>query len=1173
MNLFGAFMLAAFLVLTCASNAVAFHVPPWDTGHQSFDPNDPDNDTDPGDDGPNQCGSPVQVANGNFVYDFRLLRISGVGPDLDVTLTYNSEDMRDGLFGNGWNHPYDHRIVETTDGVNVFAICGQPDGKRVRFRRNSDNSFAPPPNVFSQLVRNTDGTWLLTEKDGSQRRFDANGLLSAIVDRYGNTLTVAYDATGFATRIQGASARAIDFVKGADGRVASLTDPAGRTFRFAYDQKGNLIRSTDPMNFSVNYSYDTKNNLTAITDARGNTTTRLTYDLQNRVATHTEGQEVWTYTYSPSVRRTTKRDSSGQTWTFDYNDAAAITSRRFPLNGVETLVYDTNLNVTSLTNKNGRTTTTTYDALGNPLKITDALGGTHVITYDPIFNKPLTVQDARGNLTTFQYDARGSLTRITNPLGQQTTFQYDARGLLAGITDPLGQSSTFTYDANGNRIRSIDPVGSVREYAFDVLGRGISERDPENRVTQNTYDLNGRLTRVDNPLNGSTLHEYDQNGNETAVTVAGGARTTFTYDIYNRLMRLTNAAGQSTSFTYDKKDNLASRTDARGMTISYTYDAIDRLIRKTRPEDIVSYTYDTQGNLLTLADGDSSLTFAYDALDRLIDARTAATAGQPATQIRYSYDADGNRISMTDPAGGVTNYTYDALSRMTAMTNPFAETFSFTYDNLSRRISSNAPGGLFTSRGYDAGSRLLTINHQGGAGPLAMAYTYDRVGNRLTATDENGAHGYTYDALYRTTSATHSAGSPPESYVYDPTNNRLASHLSASYTYGPGQRLTADATFNYDYDANGNLIRKLERATNGTTLYTYDSENQLTRIDFPDATFATYRYDGLGRRIEKVASGATTRYVYDDQDIIAEYSGTGLTASYTQGSGIDDILAVRRGGSSYFFQTDALGSVHRTVTAAGVQQHANVYDSFGRILSATGAPAGPYAFQGREYDAESGLYYMRARYYDPNLGRFISEDPLVLEDGPNPYAFTHNNPVNLIDPFGLEVGFWESLIPVWGPAHQAYDDFACGRWGWGLFNTALAITDLIPAKALGTALAKGAFKSGSHTWGATRAWYGATRELAAGQPVHHWLIPRNGWGKTIPEAIKNQPWNLMPIDPPPGFSYNQWHNAIEGKRPFPLGPAGRAWHGTPGWAKGAAGSVGGRATNAARGGNDKCDCK
>lgn len=1062
------FWLIFLVALLCVSTTLAFHAPPWDTGHNSFVGDPGDDDSDPGDDGPCKSGSPVELANGNFVYNVRDLLIVGLGPAIDLTRTYNSRDMHKGPFGNGWAFPYDQRLIETTDGTQVFAICTQPNGKREVFTKKADGSYQSPPHVRTTLVKNSDNTHTLRENTGIVRRFNADGRLVSLVDRNSNTLTLAYDPTGFPTSITDASGRVIQFTKGADGRIERVTDSANRTFRYTYDSAGNLTRFTDPLGNATNYQYDAKSNLTAILDPRGNKLIGLTYDAKGRVATLLEGAETWTYSYLTGPIRTTKRDSSNNTWTYFYNTTGNLTKLTDPLGNSENYIYDANLNLTEFTDKNGNKTIFTYDANGNPLTVKDAVGNSKTFTYGSNFDRPLSLRDRAGNLTTNEYDARGNLTKTTNALGQVTGFQYDLKGQLVSITDAAGKTSSFSYDAQGNLVKTTDPVGNTNSATFDTLGQVLTKTDASGRVSQYVYDANQRLIRTVNPQGGTVINEYDAADNLQAITLQNGARTTFEYDLLNRLTKTTNPLGQITSLTYDKRNNLTSKTDPKGQQAQYSYDVLDRLTRKTRPGDTVNYSYDRVGNLLSVTDSDSNLTFVHDSLNRISEVRTGSSS-QPTTTIQYEYDVNGNRRRMTDPSGGVTNYSYDALSRLSSLTDPSSQTFAFTFDSLSLRKEMTRPGGT-TSYTYDAASRLSSILHQSSAGDLAFSYSYDQVGNRLNLNDSAGTHSYGYDSLNRLVGATHPGA--VESYVYDSMGNRTSSHLSASHSHNTVNRLTADARFDYTYDANGNLTRKTERATAQQTNYTFDSENQLSQINFSNGTSAAYRYDGLGRRIEKNVGGQITRYVYDGQDILLEYAGTTVQARYTHGPGVDEVLSVQRGGSSSLFETDALGSTARVVNGGAVRA-AYSYDSFGRIVNQTGVSQAPYLFQGREFDQESGLYYFRARYYDPVIGRFISEDPIGFAGGLNFYRFGLNNPVNLIDPFGLRpcVDDWldglQTLFDIVGliPGFGEFFDLAnAGIYGLrgDELNAGLSLAGAIPFIGWGGTAGKFANKASKY---------------------------------------------------------------------------------------------------------------
>ncbi|MEK7762351.1 MAG: RHS repeat-associated core domain-containing protein [Nitrospirota bacterium] len=307
---------------------------------------------------------------------------------------------------------------------------------------------------------------------------------------------------------------------------------------------------------------------------------------------------------------------------------------------------------------------------------------------------------------------------------------------------------------------------------------------------------------------------------------------------------------------------------------------------------------------------------------------------------------------------------------------------------------------------YDPASQVTNILHQLTATATQInqaAYAYNTVGNRTSLTDRRGAQAFGYDTLDRLTSASHPLLATPQAFAYDAVGNRTTD----GSVVNAGNQLTADANYAYQYDDNGNLIRKTLLATGNFTVYTYDAENRLTKVEEfaagnPTAiATSTYRYDGLGRRIEKVGNGITRRYVYDGEDILLEYDGTNtLQARYTRGPGIDEPIAVMRGGSTFFYHQDGLRTVTELTDTSGAIAKAYAYDAYGNIVDQTGAVENPYTYTGREFDAETGLYYYRARYYDSVAGRFLQKDPIGQTGGPNAYQYVSNNPINFVDPAG-----------------------------------------------------------------------------------------------------------------------------------------------------------------------------
>ncbi|MDD5491994.1 MAG: polymorphic toxin type 44 domain-containing protein [bacterium] len=283
----------------------------------------------------------------------------------------------------------------------------------------------------------------------------------------------------------------------------------------------------------------------------------------------------------------------------------------------------------------------------------------------------------------------------------------------------------------------------------------------------------------------------------------------------------------------------------------------------------------------------------------------------------------------------------------------------------------------------------MSINYQ--PSTINFGYTYDNVGNRLSLTDTNGIHNYTYDNVYRLANS----NNPGEAYNYDPVGNRNP----LTQTYDAGNRLLDDGTYTYTYDHDGNMVTKQNKTTLETTTYTYNSEDQLIGVVTPTQAIS-YKYDALGRRIEKNVAGTITRYIYDGEDIIQELDGNNqIVSTYTHGPGIDEPILVEKNGEKYYYVSDGLGSITALVDQNGNVTKTFRYDSFGNILSTTGSLTQPYTYTGREYDPETGLFYFRARYYDPKIGRFLQEDPIWNR---NAYSYCYNNPLILIDPLGLE---------------------------------------------------------------------------------------------------------------------------------------------------------------------------
>ena len=680
----------------------------------------------------------------------------------------------------------------------------------------------------------------------------------------------------------------------------------------------------------------------------------------------------------------------------------------------------------------------TYNGFGEPLTVTDALGQITTNTYDAHGNlltvaTPAPTSNTASSVTQFAYNSLGELTQITDPLGRITKLTYTSAGLISTITDAQNNVTTYGYDANGNRTSVTDAMNNQTTFAYDAGNRLLTITYPGNATTTFTYDYRGRRTSVTDQNGKKTTYAYDDGDRLTSVTDPNNNVTQYTYDTENNLLSIEDANGHTTAFSYDAygrvaetnfpsthyeqygydaANNLTSKTDRNGNTINYVYDDLYRLTQKTYPDSsTVEYVYDLVGKLQQVTDPTGTYGCAYDNMGRLVGTTTKYTFLPNTTYTAsYSYDAASNRVSMTDPQNGVTSYAYDTLNRLVMLTPPTAfgsGSFGFTYDGLSRRTQMTRPNGVTTNYSYDNLSRLLSVLHQVGSSTIDGAiYTVDAVGNRTAKTDKhaNITSSYTYDPLYQLTQVTQ-ATNTTENYSYDPVGNRLSSLGVSPYDYNSSNELTSTPSVAYTYNNNGNTTSKT--VSGGTTNYTWDYENRLASVTLPGTGGSiTFKYDPLGHRIQKAftqnSTTTTTNYLYDGSKAVADIDQNGnVLARYAETQNIDEPLAELRSGTTSYYEADGLGSVTSLTSGAGAIANTYTYDSFGNLTASTGSITNRFQYTAREFDSESSLYYYRARYYDPNGGRFMSEDPKRFDGGIDFYSYVSNNSPNKVDPFGL----------------------------------------------------------------------------------------------------------------------------------------------------------------------------
>ena len=472
---------------------------------------------------------PVNTATGNYVFDHTDLEMPGPGLSFAFTRFYNSLDDTPGPVGIGWTHSYHLSLTEEPVTGNVAVRWG--DAHVDSYLLQGGSYVHELPGIFDTLVKNPDGTFVVKKKDQREYRFGAGGSLTSIVDRNGNTQTLAYDGAKLAS-VTDTGGRVVTFSYDTSNRLVEISDPLPRTVTFDYDATGHLASVTDVNSGVESYTYDGNHQLLTATDPRGFVYLTNTYDAAKRVVTwqaDAKGNQ-YQFSYDEAIGQTTITDPLGRASIDAHDQRKRLIRQTDRLDHSVSYTYDNQNNRTSITDKNGHTTTYSYseDGMGNVAGKMDPLYRTTAITYDTK-NNPLTHDDELGQRTTFEYDANGNLLKTIAPMATETTFTYNARGQVLTSTDANGGVTTFTYDPEGNATSVAEPLGRVTTYAYDAIGRRVSARDARGNTTTFAYDGRGNLLGTTDALTHAVTHEYDGNSNRVKTTDAMGRETRFAY--------------------------------------------------------------------------------------------------------------------------------------------------------------------------------------------------------------------------------------------------------------------------------------------------------------------------------------------------------------------------------------------------------------------------------------------------------------------------------------------------------------------------------------------------------------------------------------------------------------------------------------------------------------------
>lgn len=808
------------------------------------------------------------------------------GPDLALARVFPSDVLsrfRPGPWGRGWANLYwDVRAVELEGGeVQVRSGSG---GVRA-FRPLASGGFRGRPGDWGRLTRTTAG-FALTERNGSVSGFDAAGRLAFQRDLFGDGVVLGYDGAGRLSTITHSSGDSLTLHYGAGGRVTRVVDHTGQSTTYGYDGSGeHLLTVTTPTGLVTRYDYvpatgSPSDHALASVTRPGGTVRFFSFDSAGRNSgRHSSGGAEPISFEADDEGRITTRDGAGRTWESSFDESSRLVAVRNPL---------------------GQTVRMDHDAEGDLVRVVDPAGGVSETAYGLLHE----------------------ITGAVGPSGSRVdlTYRYPSAGgaFPKTLADPGTNESTFALDLHGRTASTTFPDGSTETVSFDDRGFPVTATNRNGQTTTLSWNRRGQIVRKELP--GGVVETYDFDSNGDASGASGPAGTiTVERDARRFPRRVTCVDGHPIVYDRDDAGRLTKRTEEDGFAVVYERDAAGRLSRILDGSAglIVSYEYDAAGRLSLERKGNGTSTaYRHDAAGRVESVENRGPANELLSTFSYTYDPNGNPISMAT-AAGTTLYRYDAASRLAGVTRP---------------------GGAETT------------------------FEWDPRGNRVTVTESSAATAYTHDAL-----------------------NRV---------------LTAGAA-TFDYDAAGQLLRRTDGS--GTTTYDWDAQGQLVRVVHPTLGTYTYDYDPLGRRVAEHHGAQSRVWTWDGWTITAEHDGAGqLVARYVSGLGL--VARIDGSGGASYFAFDASGHTRQLTDGSGAVVCSYDYGPFGEPVTATELVPNPFRYAGRfgVVSDPHGLLQMRARSYDPALGRFISPDPLRYGAGFHLYDYVGGNPVRYSDPSGLE---------------------------------------------------------------------------------------------------------------------------------------------------------------------------
>ena len=865
-------------------------------------------------------------------------------------------------------------------------------------------------------------TTVVTYPDGTVQTYKNLNTLPTEISIGDATVKYEYDANNQLSKVIDPYGKEWKYERNNDGLITKAIDPAGNTYEYTYDDNGNLIAIKDPNGKITTYTYDENNNLIKITLPDGNSTT-IEYNAQNLPTKITDplGNSV-EYTYNNRGLVSSVKLPNETVYSYEYDELGNVVKVTDPLSRETTYTYDNEGRLIKITNPAGYETKFEYNAYGDLIKVTDPKGRTIQMEYnvDGLLTK-VTLPD--GRTVERKYDALGRVIETKDELGRVTKFDYDELGRLSKITDPKGNAFSFVYDKVGNLIKVVDAKGNEVKTDYDELYRPSKFYDAYGKlVSQAQYNSVSLPVKVEDSVGRSLEFVYDSLYRLQETTLSGNIKARAVYDALGRIVKVIDPKGYETSYQYDTLGNLVKEINPLGKEWNYQYDSIGRLIKSIDPNgNTATYTYDNLDRItkITFSSADDNQTkeiiYTYDEVGNVI------SVADDVGKIEYKYDINDRVTERKDFFGNVVKYIYDTAGRLSKLIYPDNKTVEYFYDEDDNLIKVKDWASRETTFEYDANGNLVKVNYPNGA---YTVYEYD-ANDRLIAVKN-----YTKDGKLITSNELqrNDAGDITHITRIDYVKPDLSRIKPNHFTYNEFNQIVSSNEGKFTYDENGNLLNYIY---NGKKIkLSYDLADRLVEAQIGNDTYE-YTYDAEGNRVAVTKNGETKRYLIDNvlglSKPLAETDENNNILRYYIWTAKGLTYSVDKDGNIYIYFYDYKGNTNAVIDENNQLVAAYTYSAYGKILGSyekTGFE-NPFKFLGKfgiMSDSDE-LYYVRARYYSPDLARWTQPDVLrgmlVNPFSFNRYLYVSGNPVNAMDINGLYTIVILSPKAAGGQGHAA----------------------------------------------------------------------------------------------------------------------------------------------------------